>query len=70
MARQKMHITVVQNGQFRGYVQSVSYARDTFNITPDVRLAKGYASEDSVQNEIDRLTIMGFAYGYVFGYDY
>lgn len=66
---QKMHITVVQNGQFRGYVQSVSYAKNKFLITSDISKAKGFASEDTIQREIDRLTVMGFAYGYIFGYE-
>lgn len=65
---QKLHIKVYQNGLFKGYVQSVSYTRDTFRITTDICKAKGYASDDSVQREIDKLTIIGFAYGYVFGY--
>ena len=61
MARSnKMHITVVQYGQFKGYIQSVSYAKDKFLITPDIHKAKGYATDDSVQREIDKLTIMGF----------
>ena len=69
MASQKLHITVVQYGQFKGYIQSVSYTKEKFLITADISKAKGYASEDSVQREIDKLTIMGFAYGYIFGYD-
>lgn len=63
-----MHITVMQNGQFRGYIKSVSYAKETFTMTQNVAEAKGYASEWSIQQEIDRLTVMGFAYGYIFGY--
>lgn len=69
MASRKMHITVVQHGQFKGYVRSVSYSRDTFTITADIRQAKGYATEWAVQQEIDRLTVMGFTYGYLFGYE-
>lgn len=69
MASQKMHITVVQNGQFRGYIKSVSYSREKFLITANVAQAKGYATEWAVQSEIDKLTIMGFAYGYIFGYE-
>lgn len=65
----RMHITVVQNGVFRGYIQSVSYAKDKFTITSDIRQAKGYSTEDAVQREIDKLTVMGFAYGYIFGYE-
>lgn len=69
MASNKMHITVVQYGQFKGYIKSVSYAKDKFLITANIHEAKGYATEDSVQREIDKLTVMGYAYGYVFGYD-
>lgn len=65
----KYHVTVVQHGQFRGYIKSVSYAKETFTITADISQAKGYASEWAVQQEIDRLTVMGFSYGYIFGYD-
>ena len=70
MARSsKMHITVVQNGVFRGYIKSVSYAKEKFIITANVAEAKGYATEWSIHQEIDRLTVMGFAYGYIFGYE-
>lgn len=69
MASNKMHITVIQNGQFRGYIKSVSYAREKFLITANINEAKGYATEWSIQSEIDKLTAMGFAYGYIFGYE-
>jgi len=69
MASNKMHITVIQNGQFRGYIKSVSYAREKFLITANINEAKGYATEWSIQSEIDKLTVMGFAYGYIFGYE-
>ena len=62
-------MTVIQHGAYRGYIKSVSYAKSKFVITADVREAKGYGSEDSAQREIDALTVMGFAYGYVFGYE-
>lgn len=69
MASNKMHITVIQNGQFRGYIKSVSYAREKFLITANINEAKGYATEWSIHSEIDKLTVMGFAYGYIFGYE-
>ena len=69
MANRKMHIHVLQHGQFRGYVKSVSYAKNTFTMTADINEAKGYATEWSIQQEIDRLTVMGFNYGYIFGYE-
>lgn len=69
MASNKMHITVIQNGQFRGYIKSVSYAREKFLITANINEAKGYVTEWSIQSEIDKLTVMGFAYGYIFGYE-
>lgn len=69
MANTKMHITVIQHGQFRGYVKSVSYSKGKFVITANINEAKGYASEWVIQQEIDRLTVMGYDYGYIFGYD-
>ena len=69
MARNKVHITAYQNGQFRGYIKSVSYAQGRFTLTQDIKDAKGYVTLDNVQGEIDFLTSVGYAYGYIFGYN-
>lgn len=69
MPNPKMHIQVFQRGQLRGYVKAVSYAKGKFTITQNKAEAKGYATEWAIQQEIDRLTVMGFAYGYMFMYE-
>lgn len=69
MANQKVHIIAIQNGVTKGYVRSVSYARQTFTLTQDINQAKGYVTADAVQGEIDFLSRVGFAYGYVFIYN-
>ena len=56
MAREKAHIIAMKNGIPVGYIKSVSYARNTFSLTNLKEEAKGYASEDHIQGEIDKLT--------------
>lgn len=67
--KEKAHIIAYQNGLPKGYVKSVSYSRNTFDLTQNKMEAKGYATASHVQGEIDALTRMGFAYGYTFIYD-
>lgn len=68
MAKRKYHIVAMKNGQAKGYIKAVSYSRGTFSLTQNIESAKGYTSEDIIHNEIDFLTSVGFAYGYVFIY--
>lgn len=65
----KLHITVYQNGQFKGYIKSVSYSQGRFTLTQDIKDAKGYVTLNNVQGEIDFLTSISYAYGYIFGYN-
>lgn len=70
MARkERAHIIVCQGGTPIGYIKSVSYSRNTFELTQNKMEAKGYVTADYIQGEIDALTRMGFAYGYTFIYD-
>ena len=65
----KLHITVYQNGQFKGYIKAVSYSQGRFTLTQGLKSAKGYVTQDNIQGEIDFLTSIGYAYGYMFGYN-
>ena len=67
--KEKAHIIACQGGVPKGYVKSVSYSRNTFELTQNKMEAKGYATADHIQGEIDTWTRMGFAYGYTFMYD-
>lgn len=67
--KEKVHIIACQGGVPKGYVKSVSYSRNTFELTQNKKEAKGYATADHIQGEIDTLMRMGFAYGYTFMYD-
>lgn len=69
MAREKAHIIAMKNGVPIGYIKSVSYARNTFSLTNLKEEAKGYASADHIQGEIDKLTAMAYSRGYIFIYD-
>lgn len=66
----KRYIKAIRNGQFVGYVKSVSYSRGTFTLTKDINEAKtkGYTSEDAIHREIDILTRMGAREGFIFVY--
>lgn len=69
MAKEKSHIIAMQNGVAKGYIKSVSYANKKFTLTQNKMDAKGYATNASIQRDIDELTKIGFVYGYVFIYD-
>lgn len=69
MAKERAHIVAYQNGVPRGYIRSVSETKGTFTLTHDKSKAKGYATQATVQREIDALTRIGYAQGYIFGYD-
>lgn len=43
--------------QVIGYVQSVSYTKQTFKITPNITSAKTYTNYDKICAEIDDLTL-------------
>ena len=68
MANVKRQIIAYKDGKPIGYIKSVSYARNKFYLTQDIREAKGYTSETHIQSEIDKLTQMGYHLGYIFGY--
>lgn len=68
MSKTRVPIKVFRAGIFLGYIQSVSYSRNKFNITTDIKKAKGYTSQEHIYGEIDRLTMMSGALGYVFTY--
>ena len=69
MGKEKSHIIAMRNGVPCGYIKSVSYARKTFSLTSNKAEAKGYATAATIQGEIDFLTSVGFAHGYIFIYD-
>lgn len=68
MSKVKRPIIVYRNGAPIGYIKSVSYSRQKFFITQNVNEAKGYTSVEHIQDEIDKLTAMGYHLGYIFGY--
>ena len=69
MAKEKAHILAMKNGVPVGYVKSISYANRNFKMTQNKADAKGYVSQSVIQRDIDELTKIGYAYGYVFIYD-
>lgn len=69
MAKEKAHIIAMKNGVPVGYVKSISYANSNFKMTQNKADAKGYVSQSVIQRDIDELTKIGYAYGYVFIYD-
>jgi hypothetical protein len=69
MAKERAHIIAMYQGIPKGYVKSVSYTAKKFVLTDNKMLAKGYVTHDAIQKEIDFLTSIGYAYGYVFIYD-
>ena len=68
MSKTKKQIIVYKNGVPIGYIKSVSYSRQKFFITQNIAEAKGYTSEAHIQDEIDKLTKIGYHLGYIFGY--
>ena len=69
MAKSKVNILVYNQGRFMGYIKSVSYSRNTFRTTLDIKDAKGYTSIDHIHSEIDFLARIGAHRGYVFTYN-
>lgn len=69
MAKEKAHIIAMKNGVPVGYVKSISYANRSFKMTQNKADAKGYVTQSVIQRDIDELTKIGYAYGYVFIYD-
>ena len=69
MAKERAHIIAMRNGVQVGYVKSVSYRNNKFQLTNDKSQAKGYASLDTIQGEIDTLTKIGYSQGFIFIYD-
>lgn len=69
MANKKLHISVWLNGEFRGYIKSVSYARKRFEVTGDITDAKGYVRHEIIQGDIDYCTLFGGVLGYTFTYE-
>lgn len=67
--KDKANIIAMKNGVPQGFVQSVSYIKNSFTLTRDKSKAKGYSSVDKVQKEIDFLTLVGNQDGYVFIYN-
>ena len=69
MAKERAHIIAMKNGVPVGYIKSVSYRNNKFQLTNNKLEAKGYASLDALHGEIDALTRMGYAQGFVFVYE-
>lgn len=67
--KEKSHIIAMKGNQPIGYVKSVSYSREKFELTSNKMDAKGYTTADHIQKEIDFLTRIGYPYGYIFIYD-
>lgn len=44
-----------QTGEHLGFVKSVSYTKRTYKLTPFTEEAKGYASDDAVQKDLNML---------------
>lgn len=66
MANKKLHILVYKNGMPIGYIKNISYTTGKFNITKVVTNAKGYASDAHIQNEIEKLSLLGNNAGFTF----
>ena len=69
MAKEKSHIIVTLQGKPIGYVKSVSYKNVTFKLVNYKQNAKGYATLDRIQGDIDFLTLHNYDKGYIFLYD-
>ena len=69
MAKERAHIIAMLKGQPVGYIKSISYTKRTFALTKSKMDAKGYASADAIQRDIDELTKIGYQNGYTFIYD-
>ena len=67
--KEKAHIIAVVNGQPAGYIKSISYKRQTYVLTNDKYKAKGYATADACQRDIDKLAAIAFGTDTVFIYD-
>ena len=57
------------NGKPAGYIKSVSVRKQKFDLTPNKHNAKGYATADSCQHEIDKLAAIAYGTNTVFIYD-
>ena len=68
-SKEKSHIIVMNQGQPRGYVKSISYTNGTFKMCQYKQNAKGYTTLDKIQGDIDFLTKHYFEKGYIFLYD-
>lgn len=62
----KMFIHVYRNGNFIGYVSSVSYKSGSFKVAKDKLLAKSYAKLDTAIRDVDAITVWGMQNGYAF----
>ena len=51
-----MHIKVWKDGNFMGYIQSVSYTKGSYKVTGSISKAKTYRSEVSVRSDIEFCT--------------
>lgn len=62
-----MVIKVWENGQFVGYIKSISESRGRCSITPDISNAKNsYRSQDAIMHDIDVCAKIYFNTGKVF----
>lgn len=69
MTKGKYIVKAARNGVFAGYLKSVSYTNGTFTTTQDKQKAKKFTSHERLEGDIDFCTGVGFADGYVFGYE-
>lgn len=69
MVKEKAHIIVMKNSVPIGYIESVQLSKRTFKITKDKSKAKGYATRDRIEAEIDKLAEISLGMGMTFLYD-
>ena len=69
MKKERAHIIAMVDGKPAGYVKSVSMAKNRYTLTSNKYEAKGYATADACQYDIDKLTAIAFGTNMVFIYD-